>query len=240
MLDEQIHLYVGVIEGDDSQPLLACIGTLSVEEKRRAERFVFDRDRREFLMAHGLIRAALSRAMPTVDPSKWLINPDKDGRPYVAGPIGVGRLHFSLSHTKGCIACAVSPNEAVGIDVEECSPRDGLMEIAEKNFSADEIATLRALEPQEQSKRFFEYWTIKEAYIKARGKGLRIPLNSFSILGLTQKDIRIAFADEQNEDYSARWHFTQFVPSRRHQLAMADGSGTSGGIPVVLEPLPWV
>jgi 4'-phosphopantetheinyl transferase len=239
MLDEQIHLYVGFIEGNDPRALLACFGTLSVEEKRRAERFVFERDRIEFLVAHGLMRAALSRAMPAVDPSSWLINPDKDGRPYVAGPIEVGCLHFSLSHTKGCVACAVSPNEAIGIDVEECSPRDGLMEIAERNFSADEIATLRALEPQEQSKRFFEYWTIKEAYIKARGKGLRIPLNSFSILGLTEKDIRIAFAAGLNEDCSARWNFTQFVPSRKHQLAMADGSGISGGIPIVLEPWPW-
>jgi 4'-phosphopantetheinyl transferase len=239
MLDEQIHLYIGVIEANDARPLRACFGTLSVEEKRRAERIVFERDRREFLVAHGLIRAALSRAVQAVDPSTWLINPDKVGRPYVAGPAGVGCLHFSLSHTNDCVACAISPNEAIGIDVEECSPRDGLMETAEKNFSAEEIETLRALEPQEQPKRFFEYWTMKEAYIKACGKGLRIPLNSFSITGLTEKNIRIAFADTLNEDNPARWHFTQFVPSRRHQLAIADGSGIRGGLPVILEPWPW-
>jgi 4'-phosphopantetheinyl transferase len=239
MLDEKIHLYMGLIVANDARPLFGCFETLSVQEKHRAERFVHEQDRREFLIAHGLIRAALSRAVPAVDPANWLINPDQDGRPYVAGPTGVGCLHFSLSHTKGCVACAVSPNEAIGIDVEECSPRDGLLEIAERNFSAEEIATLRALEAQEQPNRFFEYWTIKEAYIKARGKGLRIPLNSFSIIGLGETNIRIAFADGLKEDYAARWHFTQFVPSRRHQLAIADGSGIRGGIPVILEPWPW-
>jgi 4'-phosphopantetheinyl transferase len=238
MLDQRIHLYVGLIEDINLRSCIACFGTLSVAEKCRAERFMFERDRREFLVAHGLVRAALSRAVPEINPSDWVIISDEHGRPYVAGPTGVGVVHFSLSHTKGCVACAISPNEAIGIDVEESSPRDWLLEVAETSFSAKEVAALRALEPREQAKRFFECWTLKEAYIKARGKGLRIPLDCLSMEGVPEKNVRIAFAHGLDDD-PTRWHFTQIAPSRRHKLAIADGSGVTGGIPIIFEPWPW-
>ena len=238
MSSERIDLYFGMLDAVDTpQAYEACFATLSAAEKQRAEYFVFERHRRQYIFAHGLLRIALSGLVPRVGPSDWCFVADRYGRPFIAAPAVAQPVHFSLSHTEGCVACVVSGCEAVGVDVEEIHERHSLLAIARSNFSLEEIDILRALPPRDLVDRFFDYWTLKEAYLKARGAGLSIPLNQFSIFISSDQTIEIRFTPEVSDD-PRRWRFMKSSPSPGHRLAVADGSALSGGLPVVVRPWP--
>src|SRR3954471_1780395 len=238
MSELAIHIYCVLLDRIDGPPVReACMAVLSPEEKARAGRFVLERHREQYVLAHGLVRMALSRCAPDVEPQAWTFVADRYGRPFVAGPATAAPVHFSLTHTDGCVACAISPSELIGIDVEstarECSP----LAIAEFTFSPAETAALRAAPPADQKRRFFDYWTLKEAYVKARGTGLHRPLTHFSILIESQQEIAIAFHDESVGD-PARWRFKTYAPSAQHRLAVADGSGLADMLPIVMGSWP--
>lgn len=240
MLDRVILLHVGLLaDVDTAQTRADCMAMLSPKERQRADRFMFEQDRRQFVLSHGLVRAALSRLVPATHPAAWCFEADRYGRPMIAGPVGAGPLYFSLSHTRGCVACVISPFEAVGVDVEETIGRDSLLAIAEHCFSSEEVAALLDLPAQQQSDLFFDYWTLKEAYIKARGRGLGLSLDRFSIMGVREGKIRIVFAPGF-EDGLTCWRFTRVRPSQYHALAIAEGVGEVGGVPVLTQewPLP--
>ena len=238
MSGERIDLYFGLLdEVDKPEAHEACFATLSLKEKRRAERFVFERHRRRYIFAHGLLRVALSSFLPQVEPSDWSFVANRYGRPFISAPAFARAVYFSLSHTEGCVACAVSNCEAVGIDVERIQERRSLLTIARSNFSPEEIEALRVLPPSDLVDRFFDYWTLKEAYLKARGTGLNFPLNQFSILISSGQQIGIRLMPGMTED-SQRWRFMKSAPSPRHRLAVADGSGVANGLPVVVRPWP--
>jgi 4'-phosphopantetheinyl transferase len=238
MIDRAIHVYLGLLEEVDTpQVRAACMAMLCPAERQRAERFIFGQHRRQYLLAHGLVRAALSRCAPAVDPGAWRFRVDCYGRPFIAHPRSTKSLYFSISHTDGLVACVVSSCEAVGIDVEATDRFGSLRAIAEHFFSPDEVAALSALPPLEQKDRFFDYWTLKEAYIKARGMGLRLPLDQFSMLIGPTRKVGITFAADFSDD-AGRWRFLLASPSSRHRLAVADGSGLPGGLPVVAQTWP--
>ena len=98
-----------------------------------------------------------------------------------------GGLRFNLSHTDGLVVCLVAVEREIGVDVEHTARAGSVgIEIAERFSSPSEVAELRSLPFADQRSRFFDYWTLKEAYIKARGLGLHLPLDQFSFhLGLT-------------------------------------------------------
>jgi 4'-phosphopantetheinyl transferase len=238
MSGERIDLYFGLLDAvDKPQAHEACFATLSLKEKQRAERFVFERHRRQYIFAHGLLRFALSSFATEVEPSDWCFVANRYGRPSIATPALARTVHFSLSHTEGCVACAVSNCEAVGVDVEEIQERRSLFSIARSNFSLEEIDALRVLRPRDLIDRFFDYWTLKEAYLKARGIGICLPLNQFSILISSDHKIGIRFTPGIADD-PQRWHFKKISPSAKHRLALADGSGLAGGLPIVVQPWP--
>lgn len=231
MAGDGIDLHVALIDAIDLPLALElCRGVLSSDERDRAERFAFERHRSQYILAHGLLRFALSDAAPEVAPSDWSFTTGRYGRPFVAAPSTSAALHFSLSHTEGCVACIVAANAAVGVDVEHISPRDALMETARTVFSPEEVETLTGLAPDDFVARFFDYWTLKEAYLKARGFGLHLPLDRFSVR-LAPEGIAISFRPEIADD-PRRWRFTTRSPSPAHRLAIADGSGVAGGLPV--------
>jgi 4'-phosphopantetheinyl transferase len=238
MTDSAIHIYLGRLEDvDTSRVRNVCMAMLCPAEKQRAERFAFDRHRRQYVLAHGLVRAALSHSAPEVDPAAWRFDSDCYGRPVIAHPRNTEPLYFSLSHTDGLVACAVSSCESVGVDVEATDRPTTPLEIAEAFFSREELADLIALPPPQRKERFFDYWTLKEAYIKARGMGFQLPLDKFSMLIGPERKLGITFAADIDDD-ADRWCFLQRSPSRRHRLAVANGSG--GGLPIIFQPWPLV
>ncbi len=149
------------------------------DENERMARFVFERDRWQFLITRALVRTMLSR-YATVAPADWRFITNEYGRPEVLDrPAGVADLRFNLSHTDGLIACAVTVGREVGVDVERIT-RAVTHDIPGRFFAPREVADLRALPEHDQPRVFFDYWTLKEAYIKARGMGLSLPLSDFA------------------------------------------------------------
>jgi 4'-phosphopantetheinyl transferase len=159
------------------------------------------------------------------------------GRPFITAPAIARNVYFSLAHTEGCVACVVSGHAAVGVDVEQIRERRALFATARSHFSQREIDALRVLQSRDVVDRFFDYWTLKEAYLKAKGIGMNLSLNQFSILISPNQKIGIRFAPGMADD-PQRWHFMKSSPSARHRLAIAEGSGLANGLPIVVQSWP--
>ena len=127
-------------------------------------------------------------------------------------------LEFNLAHTRGLVACAVALGRDVGVDVEWLGRRGRTLEIAERYFSPSEVRDLRATPGPDRKERFFRYWTLKEAYVKARGEGLRLPLRRFSF-HLDGPAVRVSF--ESDSDDPRAWQFLIECPTPSHLLAVA-------------------
>lgn len=198
---------------------------MNPEEKARHDRYVFDKNRHEFLLTRAIVRTTLSH-YADIAPRDWTFNQNAYGCPAVEGPSTETQLRFNLTNTDGLVACIVSRGRDVGVDVEALDRRGETVSIADRFFSPSEVAALLALPIDAQRHRFFEYWTLKEAYIKARGMGLSIPLDQFSFQ-LEQVPIGITF-DPRLVDNPAAWQFAQWRPTQRHLVATAvrsdDGS----------------
>ena len=148
---------------------------LSPDERERAERFRFDRDRSRFIARRGILRALLAQRLGET-PSALRFTSNRYGKPALAG----GGCDFNLSHSRGFALYAFS-EIAVGCDIEFHDPRFLADMIPERLFSAEEVRELRAFPVAHQTAAFFDAWTRKEAYIKARGLGLALPLDSFEV-----------------------------------------------------------
>jgi len=226
------HLwYVFSDEVQDPDLLAAYHGLMSPEEAAKQARYYFPEGRHEYLLTRALVRAVLSRYAP-IAPAAWQFVRNEYGRPEIAGPSGAPRLHFNLSNTKGLIACLVAVGRDVGVDVEDTERSAGAVDIAERFFSPSEVRALRARPPDRQRERFFEYWTLKESYIKARGMGLAIPLDHFSFHLDEGAGIRISF-DPRLRDEPGAWQFRLYRPTARHTMAAAIRKG--GDAPLGIE-----
>jgi 4'-phosphopantetheinyl transferase len=133
----------------------------------------------------------------------------------------VPALDFNLSHTTGLVACALARQAVVGVDVEHASRRVDLDGVGRRVFSAGEQATLAALPVEAQADRFFEYWTLKEAYMKARGLGFALPPASFELAALPAAGYALRHLDAP--DPSAGWSF-HATRLGQHRLACAAGA----------------
>lgn len=238
MADDEIELFVGLIDSIDAPGAVeACRRLLSVEERIRADRFKFERHQRQYIFAHAMLRMALSHAAPEVAPTDWSFSSGRYGRPFVAAPQSSTALHFSLSHADGCVACVVSKHETVGVDVETVSRGVAPLPTALRFFAPEEVETLRGLPEPVAIERFFDYWTLKEAYLKARGFGLNLPLDAFA-MQISREAIEISFKPDIAND-PAGWRFSLCSPSPSHRLAIADGSRAAGGLRITRNAWPF-
>ncbi|WP_441292886.1 4'-phosphopantetheinyl transferase family protein [Sorangium sp. KYC3313] len=226
------HLwYVFCDSARDEALLEAYHRLMAPDEAAQQARFLFAENRHEYLLTRALVRTVLSK-YADVAPEAWSFVRNEFGRPQIAGPPGVPPIRFNLSNTRGLIACLVALDRDVGVDVEDTERASGAVDIAERFFSPGEVRALRALPPERQRARFFEYWTLKESYIKARGMGLAIPLDQFSFHLDDGPAIGISFDPRLGDDRSA-WQFALYQPSARHTMAAAIRSG--GGPPLSIE-----
>ncbi len=192
---------------------------LTEDECARRQHFSTDSLRGEFLLTRGLVRRALS-CHSGISPTAWRFAKNPYGRPMISGPPGAPRLNFNLSNADGLVACVVSAQDEIGVDVEVLDRATETTAIAEQYFSFSETAALKTLSGPLQHYRFFQYWTLKEAYVKARGIGLCMDLDGFSFDLTDGESIRIRF-DPPAEDEASAWHFFQFRPTDRHIVAVA-------------------
>jgi 4'-phosphopantetheinyl transferase len=201
--------------------LQAAVALLSEEEIARYLRFHFDDDRREFALAHALLRTTLS-AFDDVAPRDWRFENDANGKPALApGMTGVP-LSFNLSHSGGLVACAVAVHADVGVDVESVTRATDWRSIVPRYFSAAEVAQIDRLPAPEQAGRFFELWTLKEAFAKALGVGLSQSLDA-TCFDLAGDAISCSLPDGIQAE---AWQFALYRPDRDHRLAVAVSDGT--------------
>jgi 4'-phosphopantetheinyl transferase len=191
---------------------------LCAEERERYGRFRFERDRQIFLVAHAFLRRVLSLYAP-VEPDAWRFVANNNGRPEIAYPILNEPLYMNLSHTESLVATAIARLPEVGIDVENTNRPVSPMEIAPSVFTAEECQDLYTFSGEQRIQRFFELWTLKEAYVKARGMGLSLDLKQFRfVLGMSQ--LRAEFDPQLDEDPHT-WHFGALQPTGEHKAAIA-------------------
>jgi 4'-phosphopantetheinyl transferase len=154
--------------------------TLSPDERSRADRFYFERDRRHFITARGILRTIIASYLE-ITPSALQFSYNEFGKPELEESHKIGDLKFNVSHSGGLALVAVAMAREVGVDLEAIDRSVQIDELARHFFSANENASLSRLAPSQRFAGFFNCWTRKEAYIKARGMGLSIPLDSFDV-----------------------------------------------------------
>ena len=196
--------------------LAAWLELLSADEVQRAGRFVAEADRSVFIASHALLRLSLSR-LADVAPDRWTFETGPHGKPEIAGAEGSLGLRISLSHTRGCAACAVSNGGPVGVDVER-SNRKPPLRISETCFAPAEREALAALPEADRGGRFFEHWTLKEAFLKAVGLGLTYPLERlcFSV-GEPPQVVLPEDLGEVSED----WRFDSWLVGGEFRIGLA-------------------
>lgn len=169
------------------------------------------RDRRRFASERG--RALARRVLARYVGGEWEITVGEHGRPRLTGS-AVGDLDFNLAHSATIVVVAVARG-TVGVDVEDLA-KPAPLDVAARFFAPSEIAAIG-----DDSRRFYEHWVLKEAYVKARGIGLRVPLDRFAFhFGFGLDPPRVAFAPPIDDD-AARWWFALVEPAPGHVAAVA-------------------
>jgi 4'-phosphopantetheinyl transferase len=208
------------------QTSVRLFATLAPEERRRSARFRFERDQRRFIVAHGVLRDLLGRYLHT-QPHQIGFVYNAFGKPDLSPEIG-SRLTFNLSHSAGLALIAIARAPSVGVDVEYIQARSDCADIARHFFSAAEDDYLSALPRHLYAEAFFRCWTKKEAYVKARGKGLGIPLDSFSVPLTTDRAHTPEEPAVASKDIvpGNRWSLYSLRPAPRFAGALAiEGTG---------------
>jgi len=173
----EVHVWRATLEWPDAAAhrLEQC---LSADERGRMERFCFGRDRLRYLIGRGLLRLLLGRYLD-VAPRDLRFETMAAGKPHLAA--GQGRLQFNLAHSGEYVLIAIADGRTVGIDVEEVRDDLDACQVAAHFFSPNEQRDLEALTGRVKIEAFFECWTCKEAYVKARGDGLSLLLDQFDV-----------------------------------------------------------
>lgn len=193
----------------------ACAALLSDEERARWQRFRFEHSRREYLATHALARTALARYGAT-SPENLRFVSNAHGKPALDPDGGV---RFNLSNSTGLVVCfAGAESREVGVDVEPFARADRIAGVAHKVLSAEEQAQLEALPDGERHGRVLSLWTLKEAYIKARGIGMSLPMHRASFLFDAGGNVRFEL-DPSLHDDAGRWRFC-LLDYAQHRIAL--------------------
>lgn len=214
--DDEVHVWRGLL--DQPQPRLELLFlTLTPDEKERAARFYFSKDRDHFIAARGLLRSILGDYL-SLEPGRLRFFYNRYGKPRLSEDAGRG-LRFNLSHSHGLALLAIARRRELGVDVERIRPEVAGEEIAERFFSPREVAMLRSLPADLQPEAFFNCWTRKEAYIKARGKGLSLPLDEFDV-SLAPGEPAAILEDRSRPPQLSSWSMVELAPQGEYKAAL--------------------
>lgn len=215
---DEVHVWRASLDEPPSQ-IDGFRHTLAADEQARAERFYFQRDRERFITAHGVLRAILGLYLNRA-PGCLSFRYSTHGKPALAWDHAGDALCFNMSHSRGVGLYAIARGREVGIDLEFMRCDLKVEQIAERFFSRPEIATLRALPTHSRRRAFFLGWTRKEAYIKARGAGLSLPLDQFDV-SLTPGEPAALLRTQPDPDEALRWSLQELTLASGYVAALA-------------------
>jgi len=224
--NDEVHVWRAALDQTPSQ-VDSFLRTLAADERARAERFHFPRDREHFIAARGALRAILGLYLNRA-PERVSFRYNSHGKPALALECGEEPIRFNMSHSHGVALYAITCDREVGIDLECMRSNLEVEQIAERFFSRHEVATLRALPAALRKYAFFLCWTRKEAYIKARGEGLSLPLDQFDV-SLVPGEPAALLRTRPDSDEALRWSLKELTlvpPGYAGALAVA-GDGWS-------------
>lgn len=226
------HLWILNVDHEPDDAWVAEHGPLlSAEETERYRRYLRHEDRQLFLAAHVFVRQTLSEYSP-ISPTDWAFTTNGHGRPEIANRDAPDGLRFNLAHTAGMVALLVHDECDGGVDVEHLGNVADPVAMSSTVFAEAEHRDFLALPQPEQEAGFYRLWTLKEAFIKAKGKGMALPLKDFAFTGVDQSEIRVVCGPEIDPDPHA-WHFTVRQPSSQFVVATAYRVGVETPPPTV-------
>lgn len=215
---EEVHVWCADLD-EAGSAALRLERLLSEDERRRADAFYFEEDRRRFMMARAVLRELLGTYL-CIPPAAVRFALDAYGKPRLTHPAGSGAVHFNVAHSHRLALYAIARDRAVGVDVEQVRAEFPCDDIAEHFFSPDEKAALRIMPAGRRSERFFGYWTCKEAYLKAIGTGLCLQLDSIHVeVGPENGPAGLRIEGRPAE--GAQWSIVQLTPSQGYTGAVA-------------------
>lgn len=213
----EIHFFYTLVE-EIRDPLLIrrYRSVITAEETAKADRFIFAADRHRSLVTRALLRFTLASST-NMAAENFKFTHNSYGKPALKPDLIPLPLEFNISHSSGITACALTLGRKIGIDIEDHTRKfdPGL---ADRFFTRSEAVYLRSCPAEKRKKTFFDLWTLKESYIKARGRGLSIGLDSFGFE--IEPETRIFFrkaVDETPDD----WVFFSFSPVKNYTAAAA-------------------
>ncbi|MGA2604135.1 MAG: 4'-phosphopantetheinyl transferase superfamily protein [Verrucomicrobiia bacterium] len=221
--DDEIHVWRATLDQTPSQ-IQGFLHNLAADEQAKAERFYFERDREHFIAARGVLRAILGGYLNRA-PESLSFCYSSHGKPALAGESDGEPIRFNVSHSYGVALYAITRGREVGIDLERIRFDLAVAEIAERFFSRREVAMLRTLPTEAQRQAFFRCWTRKEAYIKARGEGLSLPLDQFDV-SLAPGEPAAVLGTQRDPSEAARWSLQELTLAPGYVAALAvEGHG---------------
>ena len=215
---DEIHIWRAILDLPISR-VQALEQILAADERTRANKFHFPKDRTHFIVARGALRAILGRYLSR-DPRTLQFCYNQYGKPTLASEAGSDSLFFNVSHSHGIALYAISHIQNIGIDIEYMRMDIECEQIAGHFFSPYEVSMLRALPKHMQHEAFFNCWSRKEAYIKARGMGLSLGLDQFDVSLAPAAPAAILNIREKDQDAS-RWSLYALFPGPGYKAALA-------------------
>lgn len=213
-----VHVWRTSLEVSVSH-LQALKDTLAADECARAERFYFQEHQERFIAGRGLLRNILSRYLDK-KPGQLRFRYNSYGKPALIEESDVEGLRFNLSHSHDMALYAVTRGREIGIDIERFRHDVEAEKLAERFFSPRETAVLRALPERLRTEGFFNCWTRKEAYIKAEGEGMAIPLSSFDV-SLAPGEPAALLRSREDPQEASRWSMQALDPEPGYAAALA-------------------
>ena len=212
--------YLWTVSTEQADAKIACRlqVVLSKDEQEEGRRFHHARDRHQFIITRALVRLVLSHHFP-VPANDWRFGRDHNRKPFITSPRGAPAVQFSLSHTDGLIACLITLSAQAAVDVERIEYSEDLPLVARQVLSPAELRALNNLSGRDWTARFFDFWTLKEAYAKARGMGLGLRLSDIQF-ELGTKEILAHFDSSIGDDASAWVFWNRQLPSK-HTISVA-------------------
>jgi 4'-phosphopantetheinyl transferase len=172
-----------------------CLAVLNEEERERAHRFHFERDRQSYIVSHAMLRFVLGHYL-NHRPSELAFQTTHRGKPYLShGPVSGRQLTFNLSHSQGITLLAVTWDADIGVDVEKLRTMSDAQGVADRFFSQRESAQLAVLDPEELKLGFFNAWTRKEAILKGLGRGITDGLDKVEVTFKPEDSVRLIGLD---------------------------------------------
>lgn len=217
-LNEQ-EVHVWRIALNQPQAIVQRLRTaLAPDENGRVHRFHFQRDKTHFIVAHGLLRLILSHYIGE-EPGQLRFEYSQHGKPFLSRG-NADQLRFNLSHSHDLALLAITLDCEIGVDIERIRADIAIKEIAEIFFSPREFSSLRSLPAYLQPEAFFNCWTRKEAYLKARGEGISLPLDKFSVSLIPGESAAMLHHSDNNAE-SNRWFLQDIKPGKDYVAALA-------------------